>query len=239
MIFGAILAGGVGSRMNIPDMPKQFLPLGDKPIIVHTLQKFLTCGRFDCVCIGVHADWVTYMNDLVKKYTPSSADRVRIVAGGADRNGTILNIINDIESNYGEDEKNIIVTHDSVRPFVTIRMIEENIDAALEFGAVDTVCAAVDTIVSSEDGKVISEIPDRSKMYQGQTPQSFRISVLKDLYNSLSDDEKKTLTDACKICVVRDFPVHLVEGSITNLKITTTGDYKIAQAMLGCLKAED
>ena len=117
--------------------------------------------------------------------------------------------------------------------------IEENIDAALEFGAVDTVCAAVDTIVSSEDGKVISEIPDRSKMYQGQTPQSFRISVLKDLYNSLSDDEKKTLTDACKICVVRNFPVHLVEGSITNLKITTTGDYKIAQAMLGCLKAED
>ena len=126
-----------------------------------------------------------------------------------------------------------------MRPFVTLRMIEENIDSALEFGAVDTVTPAVDTIVSSNDGKVISTIPDRATMYQGQTPQTFKIGVLKSLYNSLTDDEKKSLTDACKICVVRDYPVHLVEGSVTNLKITTTGDYKIAQAMLGCLKADE
>lgn len=233
MIFGAILAGGVGSRMNISDMPKQFLPLGDKPIIAHTLEKFLTCQRFDCVYIGVHPDWVTYMNDIADKYVKSQRDRVKIVAGGSDRNGTILNIIDDIEKNFGENEDNIIVTHDSVRPFVTLRMIEENIDAAVEYGAVDTVTAAVDTIVSSDDGFIISNIPDRSKMYQGQTPQSFKISLLKKLYNSLSDAEKQALTDACKICVVRDYPVRLVEGSPTNLKITTVGDYKIAQAMVG------
>lgn len=237
MVFGAILAGGVGSRMNIPDMPKQFLPLGDKPIIVHTLEKFLTCSRFDCVYIGVHADWVTHMNDLADKFIKGeSRQKVKIVAGGADRNGTILNIIDDIEKKFGDNADNIIVTHDSVRPFVTLRMIEENIDAAIKYGAVDTVTPAVDTIVSSVDGEVISSIPDRSQMYQGQTPQSFKISKLKELYFSLSEDEKKTLTDACKICVVRDFPVHLIEGSVTNLKITTTGDYKIAQAMMGCLK---
>ena len=239
MIYGAILAGGVGSRMNIPDMPKQFLPLGDKPIIVHTLEKFLTSSRLDCVYIGVHADWVTHMNDLIDKYVKGAKSRIKVVAGGADRNGTILNIISDIEENFGENEDNIIVTHDSVRPFVSLRMIEENVDAALKYGAVDTVTPAVDTIVSSNDGEVISSIPDRATMYQGQTPQTFKISVLKDLYNSLNDDEKKSLTDACKICVVRDYPVHLVEGSVTNLKITTTGDYKIAQAMLGCLKADE
>ncbi len=238
MIFGAILAGGTGSRMNIPDMPKQFLPLGDKPIIVHTLEKFLTVSRFDRVYIGVHPDWVNYMQDLAKKYVPSSLDRVCIIPGGKDRNGTILNIIDDIEKNFGENDENIIVTHDSVRPFVTLRMIEENIDGAVEFGATDTVCAAVDTIVCSTDGKTIASIPDRSQMYQGQTPQSFKISLLKNLYNSLSDDEKAIMTDACKICVVRDHPVHLVEGSVTNLKITTTGDYKIAQAMVGGIKID-
>ena len=97
----------------------------------------------------------------------------------------------------------------------------------------DTVTPAVDTLVVSTDGKGISSIPNRAQMYQGQTPQSFRINLLKTLYHSLSDEEKGLLTDACKICVVRDHPVYLVEGSYTNLKITTPGDYKIAQAMVG------
>ena len=95
------------------------------------------------------------------------------------------------------------------------------------------VVSAVDTIVMSEDGNVISGIPDRKKMYQGQTPQSFQINLLKALYVKLSDEEKSILTDACKICVVRQTPVYLVEGENSNLKITTVSDYKIAQAMVG------
>ena len=234
MVFGAILAGGVGSRMHMADMPKQFLPLGDKPIIVHTLEKFLTSTELDAVYIGVHADWVNYMNDLIEKYIPESAAKnVHTISGGSDRNETILNIVAAIESDHGESDEHIIVTHDSVRPFVTLRMIEENIKYAKQYGAVDTVTAAVDTIVVSQDGKFISDIPDRRRMYQGQTPQSFKIKLLKELYNSLTADEKGILTDACKICVVRNQPVYLVEGSYTNIKVTTPGDYKIAQAMVG------
>ena len=233
MIFGAILAGGVGSRMHMTDMPKQFLPLGDKPIIVHTLEKFLTCTRSDRIYIGVHADWVSYTNDLIERHVPSQRDRICVVTGGNNRNDTIFNIVSAIESQYGQSDDHIIVTHDSVRPFLSIRMIEENIDAAQKYGAVDTVVPAVDTIVVSNNGQIISEIPDRNRMYQGQTPQSFKINLLKELYQSLSEEEKMILTDACKICVVRDYPVHLVMGAATNLKITTPGDYKIAQAMVG------
>ena len=91
----------------------------------------------------------------------------------------------------------------------------------------------MDTIVVSENGETISQIPDRRLMYQGQTPQSFRISLLKRLYQSLDEEEKAILTDACKICVVRQTPVRLVEGDVSNLKITTVSDYKIAQAMVG------
>lgn len=233
MVFGAILAGGIGSRMHMADMPKQFLPLGDKPVVIHTVEKFLTCSRFEQVYIGVHGDWVGYMNDLIQRYVPDQADRICVVGGGSDRNETIFNIVHAIEERFGESDEHIIVTHDSVRPFVTIRMIEENIDGAEKYGAVDTVVPAVDTIVVSEDGQVISQIPNRAQMYQGQTPQSFRISLLKQMYESLSGEEKKILTDACKICVVRNYPVHLVMGAVTNLKITTPGDYKIAQAMVG------
>lgn len=232
MIFGAILAGGTGSRMNIADMPKQFLPLGDKPIILHTLEKFLLCDKMDRVYVGVHPDWVGHMQDLLERQVPQR-ERVILVPGGGDRNSTIFNIVDKIEADWGESDDHLIITHDAVRPFVTLRILEENIEAARAFGACDTVVSAVDTIVVSENGETISQIPDRRLMYQGQTPQSFRISLLKKLYQSLDEEEKAVLTDACKICVARQTPVRLVEGDVSNLKITTVSDYKIAQAMVG------
>ncbi len=230
MIFGAILAGGTGSRMGI-DKPKQFLMLGEKPIIIHTIEKFLLCDRIDEVFVGVHPDWVEYTEDLIQKYVHTEK-KIVLVPGGKDRNDTIFHVVDKIEEVHGEDDSHIIVTHDSVRPFVTLRILNENIDAALEFGACDTVIGAVDTIVVSEDGEMITKIPNRTKMFQGQTPQSFRMSMLKKLYQELSEEEKAILTDACKICVVRDVPVKLVRGEVSNMKITTIDDMKMAQAML-------
>ena len=92
MIFGAILAGGVGSRMNIESMPKQYLPLNEKPVFIHTLEKFLLCSEFDAVFIGTHGDWVEYTKDAVAQYGFGETP-VHVVQGGADRNGTILEII--------------------------------------------------------------------------------------------------------------------------------------------------
>lgn len=232
MIFGAILAGGIGSRMKIADIPKQFLPLGEKPIIIHTLEKFLVCSRFDKIYIGVHSNWLSYMNDLIEKYIDNK-DMVCIVAGGEDRNSTIFNIIDGIERDYGVSDENIIVTHDAVRPFVTLRILNDNIEAALKYGACDTVVKATDTIVESVDDESISNIPPRKYMYQGQTPQSFNISKLKAVYGDLSTEEKKILTDACNIFVKRDYYVHLVMGEVSNMKVTTVNDYEVVQAMLG------
>ena len=232
MIFGAILAGGIGKRMDMANgMPKQFLMLGDKPIIIHTIEKFLLCQKIDKVFVGVHEDWITYMNDIVNKYIENK-DKVRIVSGGKDRNGTIMNVANAIEEEFGKSDEHIIVTHDAVRPFITLRIIEENIDTAIKYDACDTVIPATDTIVVSQDDDKISDIPNRKNMYQGQTPQSFKISLLKKLYADLTDNEKEILTDACKICVVRNIPVKLVLGETSNMKITTISDYKIAQALL-------
>ena len=235
MIFGAILAGGTGSRMGLTNMPKQFLELGDKPIIVHTLQKFLLNLKFDVIYLGVHENWTGYMEDLIQKHIIDSENktRVKIISGGEDRNSTIMNIVEDIEKKYILTDEDIIVTHDAVRPFVTSRILEENIKVTIEYGACDTIIPAIDTIVVSENGKIIKEVPNRQYMYQGQTPQSFKILELKKLYNELSKEEKEILTDACKIFVIKGREVHLVRGEISNLKITTQEDYKIAQAMIG------
>ena len=233
MIFAAILAGGVGSRMNISDMPKQFLDLNGKPIIIHTLDKFLLSDKIDEIYIGVHPSWLLHMEDLIHQYVKIKEDKIHVVPGGADRNTTIMNVIEKIESDFGESDDHYIITHDSVRPFVTARIIEENIEMVQKYKACDTATGAIDTIVTSMDGKVISQIPERKYLYQGQTPQSFQMSLLKRLYHDLSEDEKEMLTDACKSCTVRDVRVHLVEGEVSNLKITTVSDYKIAKAMVG------
>ena len=130
-------------------------------------------------------------------------------------------------------EDTIIVTHDSVRPFVTYRIIEENIKFARNFGACDTVIPASDTIVESRDGSFISNIPEREKMFQGQTPQSFKAKHLRKIYQSLTDAERAILTDACKIYVLKNEPVYLVEGEVSNIKITYPHDLRVAEAILG------
>lgn len=229
MVFGAILAGGIGSRMK-EEIPKQFLLLEDKPVIIYSLEKFLQCPRMDQVFIGVNADWIDYTQDLINQFLPEQVSRVHILPGGSGRNDTLQNIIAAIDKVRSGDPKDIIVTHDAARPFVTLRMIEENIDAAMDCGAVNTVCPAIDTIVISQDGKTISDIPNKALMYYGHSPQSFQIDLLKRLYSTLTDGEKAILTDACKICSLRGQQVALVKSEYTNLKITTPGDYLIAQA---------
>ncbi len=233
MIFAGILAGGVGRRMQNGDLPKQFLMLGGKPIVIHTLEAFLSNPRIDKLYIGVPAVWCGYTETLVEKYIRFRAEDVIVVEGGEDRNGTIMNIISEIKSAHGASPEHYIITHDAVRPFVSARIIDENIDAVVKHGAVDTCVSAVDTIVESRDGSFISAIPERRYMYQGQTPQSFRIELLERLYASLDEEQKKILTDACKICVMRDTPVYIVEGDVSNMKITTVPDYKMASALVG------
>ncbi|MDQ5984142.1 MAG: Ribitol-5-phosphate cytidylyltransferase [Eubacteriales bacterium SKADARSKE-1] len=237
MIFGAILAGGIGKRMNIADLPKQFLLLDNKPIIIHTIEKFLIVNRFDKIYIGVHSDWIQYMNDLIEKYNLDKTKLV-VVAGGKDRSDTILNIITAIKNSFPDNKEDVIVTHDSVRPFVTKRIIDDNIDAAIKYGACDTVVSSADTIVVSNNNDTITDIPNRNFMYQGQTPQSFKLDLLLDSYKRLTDAEKDILTDACKVCVMKGVAVKLVMGEYSNFKITTINDYKVAQAMVGGKKLD-
>ena len=229
MIFGVIVAGGVGSRMGA-NMPKQFLDLNGKPIIMHTLQAFLESKELEEVYMGVHPEWVEYMKDLVKKHIGTGEqNRVHLVVGGAERNDTIMNVIAQIEKDHGSDELHYIITQDGVRPFVSQRLIKEHVETVVQYDAVNTAIPAVDTIMVSKDGLVIDEIPERKYLYQVQTPQSFRMDLLKNLYLDLTEDEKKILTDACKICTVRNVPVRIVMGEVTNMKITTAADFEIAK----------
>lgn len=232
MIYGVVLAGGVGNRMGNVGKPKQYLLIGDKPILIHTLEKFYMQSEFEKVLVLCPSEWISHTRNLIKKYIQDT-ERVVVLAGGETRNETIMNAISYIDSEGNLDEETIIVTHDSVRPFVTQRILEENIRYAREYGACDTAVAATDTIVCSDDNVVISDIPERRKMYQGQTPQTFKALKLKNLYDSLSPEEKAVLTDAAKIYVMKGEKVHIVDGEVFNIKITYPYDLRVAEALLG------
>lgn len=232
MIYAGILAGGKGTRMGLQDRPKQFLELGDRPIIIHTIEKFLLVTEIDIIIVGVHPDWVGYTEDLIEKYLNNYSDRIVITEGGHDRNTTIKNIITAANNICPITDEDIIVTHDSVRPFVSLKTIQENIKLAAKFDAVDTVVEATDTIVQSLDNTLITDIPERQFLYQGQTPQTFRMLDFMSLYSSLTDDQKEILTDACKIFVISGKDVALANGEYSNIKITTVTDLKIARSMI-------
>lgn len=231
-IFGVVLAGGIGSRMGNVEKPKQFMEVGNKPIIIHTIEKFVVQPDFERIIVLSPKAWLNYTRDVIRKYIQED-EKIDVIEGGATRNETIMNAIDHIEAAYGLDEDTVIVTHDSVRPFVTHRILEENIRYAREMGACDTVIPASDTIVESINHEYITDIPDRGKMYQGQTPQSFKALKLRNTYRALTPQEKEILTDACKILVIKGEKVHLVQGEVSNIKITYPHDLRVAEAILG------
>ncbi|MDD6311592.1 MAG: 2-C-methyl-D-erythritol 4-phosphate cytidylyltransferase [Firmicutes bacterium] len=229
MIFGVIVAGGIGSRMGA-EIPKQYIEVGSKPIIIHTMLSFLRCKDVDKLIVLTPADWIDYTRELCDKHL-DDPDKVCVISGGATRNDTVENALKFIDETYGLDEDTIVLTHDAVRPMVTERIIQDNIEAVRKHGACTTAIPATDTILEAEDGFARS-IPDRSRLFNVQTPQSFWAKELKETYDSLSSEERLSLTDAAKIYVMRNKPVSIVDGEVYNIKITYPSDLVLAENML-------
>ena len=185
MIYAEILAGGHGKRFGNKDLPKQFMMLSEKPIIIHTIEQFVINKDIDKIIVCTPKNWISYTEDLIKKYIKNN-DNIEVTCGGSTRNESIINGCKYIEKTYGINKDDIIVTHDAVRPFINQRIIEDNIKAGKKCSAVDTVIPATDTIIKSLDNKEIESIPNRSVLYYGQTPQTFNILELMELYTSLT-----------------------------------------------------
>lgn len=229
MIYAVIAAGGTGSRMG-KSIPKQYIDIGGKAIIVRTVEKFLSVGEVNKIIVLCPEAWVNYTAELIRENCPGES--IVVIPGGETRNETLMRSIDYIESTDGLREDTYLLTHDAARPFVTAEIINNNISCVKEYGACGTAICATDTVFISRDGKTVSEIPDRSMMMQAQTPQSFRAKELRDIYNSLTPMEKDTLTDACKIYILKGREIHLVPGDVRNIKITYPHDLTVAESII-------
>ena len=201
MIYGLILAAGSGKRMG-EKIPKQYMKVGEKTIISLTVRRFIESGYFDKLLVLVPEDRLKYTEKILAEDFGGNND-IDVIIGGELRNDTIIKGINFIEERYGLDDETLLITHDGARPFVDEETLAANINALKLHDVCDTVIPATDTIIKSEKGDYLDEIPDRKYLYQSQTPQSFKAKKFREYYLSLDEAERLELTDAIKVFAIK------------------------------------
>ncbi|MBE7057987.1 MAG: 2-C-methyl-D-erythritol 4-phosphate cytidylyltransferase [Ruminococcaceae bacterium] len=222
MNIALVLAAGKGTRMGAA-IPKQFIEYKEKPILVHTLEAFAKHSDVHKICVICPADNVEYTKELLQEYNIPKIAWVE--AGGASRRESSYIGVARLAKEFGEND--VVMIHDGARPNVSERIISENIEAAAKFGACETAIPSQDTIAVSEDGQKISGIPDRSKMYNVQTPQSFKIGIILKAHQSWMERDGGNATDDAALVMADGLDVYLVKGEKNNLKITTEEDLRI------------
>lgn len=228
MILGAILAGGTGSRMNNHSIPKQFIELCGKPIIIHTIESMLEVKDFDYLYIAVHPDYKEYLHQLLKKYQLNDNTKIIIINGGKERIDSVQNVIN-AAYDFNHNEDDIIVLHDAVRPFTSIEIFKNCIETAKKYGATIAATPAVDTMLISKDGEFLNAVPDRKTIFHGQAPDGFKLGILKKATETLTPEERSYITGTAQICCVKGYPVKVIKGDIKNIKITVEQDLILAE----------
>lgn len=229
MIFAAILAGGIGTRLG-NGVPKQFIKINDKPLLYYCINQFIKVDNLDKIIVSSPKQYLEDTKSLINEYF--NDDRLVVIEGGNTRNDTILNSIEYAMKN-GADNESIMVTHDGARIFVSPELIEASIKYASEYGAASAVIPATDVIFHSKESGKLNWIPQRKYLVHAQTPQSFKINEFIDIYKELSDDEVKLLDEAMMLFYLRDKDVALFEGDSSNFKITRPFDITIAKSILG------
>lgn len=232
MNIAVIFAGGVGSRMNAKTKPKQFLEIHGKPIIVHTIEHFEEHGEIDAVVVACVRDWIGYLEELVKKYNLSKVKK--IVPGGENSQMSIYNGLL-AASELAGSEKSIVLIHDGVRPFVTEKLISDNIASVKRSGSAITSVPVKETVlvVSGQEGEnQIKDIPDRAKTRLARAPQSFWLDEILDAHQKAQKDGRTDFIDSCSLMTFYGKKLFLVDGPLENIKITTPDDFYTMRAFL-------
>ncbi len=217
--FAVIVAGGSGSRMG-SDTPKQFLPIGNAPILMHTIKRFFTSNEAVNIILVLPEEQIDRWHQLCEKYSFSIPHL--IVSGGKNRFQSVRNGLNSIGVNEG-----LVAIHDGVRPFISKRVIEESFKVALEKGNAIAAVELKDSIrlVDKKGNKTVNRVDYRIV----QTPQTFKISQIRDAFHRASNDQ---FTDDASVAEAAGYSIQLIEGSYENIKITTPEDLAMAESIL-------
>lgn len=214
-----LLAGGSGKRMG-SSLPKQFLKIGNKPIIQHTIEAFENHQSIDEICIVINAEYHKEVNDLIAE---NNYEKIRyVLSGGKERSDSSLAAI----AAYEREQNVYLIFHDAVRPFVSERIITDVVNGLKSGKSVAVAITTTDTIFCLNQDETIESVPDRSKLRRAQTPQAFSYKTIKKAYDNAMNDPEFVATDDCGV-VLKYLPseaIHIVNGDESNIKITFEQD---------------
>lgn len=232
MNYAIILAAGVGQRMRNGGLPKQFLKMMGKPIIIYTLEKFEQHEEIEKIVIVCHGSYIDYLQRLIDSYQIKKT--AKTVVGGSDRQGSLRRGL-DAVAELGCQDGDIVVIHDGVRPLVQAATIHENIRIAKEYGCAVTVHPVTESVVITEtENAGMCDFKKRINTYSMTSPQSFQFRLIMDAYEKvgLLSPGEVPLLDAAMVYARIGGNVRLVKEHGTNLKITTPEDYYMLKAIL-------
>ena len=217
-----IVAAGTGSRFSA-DQPKQFTHILDKPLLIHTLERFEACPAVREILLvlseagGSEFEISNFKSEISKLRS--------IVIGGATRAESVKNGLDAIDAATA----NVVAVHDGARPLVTVDEITRTIEKADETGAACLVAEVTDTIKKISDGVIVGTV-DRNKLRRALTPQAFRYDILKRAFDNA--DLSENVTDECYLVEKLGIKIAVVEGSSRNIKITRAEDIRFAEMFL-------
>ena len=228
MNIGVILAAGSGSRTGLAT-PKQFLPLGGKTVLEHSVQTFHNHKGIDQVVIVTAPEFMDRVKDIVKAngWTKVTA----VLAGGKERFDSSLAAVR----HFADQPETVMLFHDAARPLVSDRIITDTLKAMEQYDAVDVAIPAVDTIVQcNREGTYMESIQDRNLLWRMQTPQGFRQKTIQEAYQIALKDPHFTATDDCGTVLryLPDVKVGIVRGSEQNIKLTYADDLSLLEFLL-------
>jgi len=206
------------------EIDKAFLSLGTRPVAVYSLMAFEKSRDIDEIVLVVRRDHIDAARQAVRMFGCNKVKKV--IAGGSLRQDSVMNGLAETS-----EEAEIVVVHDGARPCVTADLIAKTVVSAKQFGSGIAAVKITDTVKSVEKGMIISETVDRTKLWLVQTPQAFKVALLKKAFAFVEKKKIKVTDEASAVELVTN-SVRLVESSVSNIKITTPDDLTLAAALM-------
>lgn len=222
-----IIAGGKGNRMG-QDIPKQFINVYDKPVIVYTLEAFQNHPLIDSIAVVLIDGWEEMLRSYARQFGISKLDI--IVPGGVNGQDSIRNGVMAIAENAGDDD--LVLVHDAIRPMISEKIITENIEVCRKKGNAITVIPCQEAMLLSPDGESSGESIARNTLKRTQTPQTFFVKELKKLHEDALAAGITNSIASCTLMVEMGKQVYFANGSEKNIKLTTTDDLEIFKSLL-------
>lgn len=227
-----IIAGGTGARMH-QDIPKQFLSVNDKPIIIYTMEAFQNHPDIDAIYIACLNGWQDVLWAYVKQFNITKVKK--IFKGGKNGQDSIRNGVYAIAEDFASDD--LILVHDAIRPMLSADIISDNIANCKRYGNAITVIPCMEAMLKSEDEHESNESILRNSLFRAQTPQTISVKNAVALHKEALARGVTNSVATCTLLLELGKNVYFAKGSELNIKITTTDDITIFKALLSMRKS--